>query len=334
MQNDFIGQKNVKARLSDAIRHHAVSHAYLLEGPKGIGKRTLADWFGRAVHCESGEGTPCGTCHACMMHRAGSHPDMKIILEEEKQSTGVQYIRELIEDIYLKPSIAEQKVYVFPEADTLTEEAQNALLKVFEEPPGESIIILCTQNHEKLLATICSRAARVKLERYSEQVMYDWVANTYPEKKEQASFIARFSGGIIGKAKELCEDEAFLSMRKEWFLILGKLSGEKSSVFEAQKYMLSNKEERDRLYDLMIAWMRDSIQVKLGQNALYNEDMRAEIEAFSYPLTGSGLIAALDTMIKTKTELSKQSNAEMWTLDLFLRCWRNLHGTSNRSTVS
>ena len=105
----IIGQQKVREGLSRSIRTGTVSHAYIFEGPSGIGKKTVAASFAAAIHCETKSGVPCGECHACKMHLSGTHPDYRMVLRDpDKASIGVKRIREMIEDVYLKPMIAEK----------------------------------------------------------------------------------------------------------------------------------------------------------------------------------------------------------------------------------
>ena len=331
---EMIGQRKVRSRLSQSIVRHTVSHAYIFEGPSGIGKKTLARQFAMAIHCEEGKGTPCGVCHACRMHLSSNHPDYHVVEEEKKESTGVDHIRALIEDVYLKPMIAEKKVYVIPKADTLTVQAQNALLKVFEEPPSDSVIILISEQPEQLLATILSRGNRVKLERHPENEILAYVKEHYPERAGEAEFITRFADGRIGQAKALCEDASFQEKRAELFGKLALLPKGESHVFDVRDFLTAHKDERDMNFSLILSYLRDAWRIKEGMDNLLNEDYRTEIEAFAQTTSAQGLSRAMDAVMRTGSEISRYSNMELWFLEMLLNGWRELYGTSHRRSVS
>ncbi len=334
LKESFVGQKRVKHALRESILRGSVSHAYIFEGPEGIGKKTMAELFATAIHCESGTGEPCGKCHACMMHQAMSHPDYQVFEEQKKASVGVEHIRQLIEDAYLRPMIADKKVYIIPHADDLTLQAQNALLKVFEEPPGDSIIILVSENSERLLATIRSRARRVVFERHEEAEIRDFLLERYPHRAEEIPFISRFSDGRIGQAKSLIEDESFMEDRREFLNRVAALGDKESNIYGIRDFLNEHKDEGMRYLDLMLSFLRDALRVKLEIGNLLNEDFTDIITEFSEKSTAKGLSRAADAVIYTGSNMNKNSNRELWFLEMLTNCWRELHGSSYRRTVS
>ncbi len=326
--------QNVHELLKESIVNHTVSHAYIFEGPRGIGKKTEAMRFAAAIHCETGSGEACGVCHACRMHAAMTHPDFQIFREEKKASTGVEYIRDCVKELYLKPMIADKKVYLIPEADTMTPEAQSAFLKAFEEPPGDCVIIMVSESADKLLPTIHSRGRRILFPRKTEQEIRDFITSNYPDCSAELDFIARFSDGRVGMAKEICESASFLKNRLECekhFLALAK---SESSVFSFRDFLLEHKDELPLYLELLLGFFHDCIRIKLGGNHLINRDLKEELEDFSSHFTAKNLSMGADAILWTSTNIGKQSNAELWYLDMLLSCWRNLHGTGNRRSVS
>ena len=132
--------QKLKETLSEALSEGILSHAVLIEGPKGTGKRDLILWLAEAILCPK-EAPPCGNCAVCRKVRDGNHPDVETILPE-KDSIGIGSIRSLKESLFLAPSEAQQKVYLIPNAEKMTVEAQNALLKSLEEPPSYARFLL------------------------------------------------------------------------------------------------------------------------------------------------------------------------------------------------
>ncbi len=162
---DIIGQQQVKNHLQSAIKQNNISHAYILCGEKGSGKRTVSDAIAQTIQCENrNDGIDaCEICKSCMQAKSHNHPDIKYITHE-KASISVDDIREqLNNDISIKPYSSNYKIYIIPDSNKMTEQAQNALLKTIEEPPAYAVIILITDNISGLLPTIQSRCVTLNL---------------------------------------------------------------------------------------------------------------------------------------------------------------------------
>ena len=168
---DIIGQKQAKEHFQTAIETGNISHAYIINGETGSGRRMLADAFAKALQCEKHPNADsCDGCKSCHQAESGNHPDIRYITHE-KASISVDDIREqLNNDIQIKPYSSEHKVYIIPEANKMTEQAQNALLKTIEEPPAYAVIILLTDNLNALLPTIKTAPSRLLSRRMSCQL--------------------------------------------------------------------------------------------------------------------------------------------------------------------
>ena len=188
--SDIIGHENIVSN-KNTICNNTVGHAYIFAGPKGIGKKMTASIFANALVCESNKPDPCGLCPACVKSFSGNHPDIYII-EDDSNSIGVDEIRNLKKDIYIKPYEAERKIYIIKEAHRLTEQAQNSLLKVLEEPPKYGTIIMTTTNTGFFLETILSRVLIITFQPHSHDVVERFLNKKYPERKEEIPFIAAF----------------------------------------------------------------------------------------------------------------------------------------------
>ena len=166
---DIIGNDMIKDHFKKAIENNKISHAYILTGEAGTGRKSIANAFSMALLCEKGGKEPCMVCHSCKQVLSGNHPDLIYVKHEKPNSIGVDDIREQINDtIMIRPYSSYYKIYIVDEAEKMTVQAQNALLKTIEEPPSYAVIILITTNQEAFLPTILSRCVQLKLKPLQE----------------------------------------------------------------------------------------------------------------------------------------------------------------------
>ena len=197
------GNESAKEMLSGYIDSGRLPHALLIEGPIGSGRRSFARQIARAVICADHAGnTPCGICSHCHKALAGSHPDIEEIEGEGKSHTiAVGTIRDLREKAYIHPNEAKKRVMIIVDAQDMNEAAQNALLKVLEEPPAHSLFILTCENRSQMLSTIQSRTLCVSLGGVAEEEALPVVMELQPEcSEEDARKALRLFSGVIGQA--------------------------------------------------------------------------------------------------------------------------------------
>lgn len=163
---DVVGHRNIIKYIESAVASDAVSHAYILNGERGSGKKLLANLFSMSLQCQNREedGDACGKCQSCRQAMSGNHPDIIRVTHEKPNTISVDDIRAQVNnDIVIKPYSSKYKIYIIADADLMTVQAQNALLKTLEEPPQYAVIMLLTENAEVLLPTIRSRCVMMKL---------------------------------------------------------------------------------------------------------------------------------------------------------------------------
>lgn len=208
---DIIGQTSAVERLTEAARTHRPHHAYLLTGPAGVGKSTLARRFAWALLCERDDG-PCGECSSCALLEAGHHPDY-LELPEDGNLT-IDHIRTLKRDFSLKPHSARYRVAVITGAERLGRPAQNALLKLLEEPPAQGVLILTAPAAAALLPTTVSRCQQVTLKGVSDEVLTAGLGTDH-SAASVAEAVAR-ADGRPGSARELLENPEQLAAQQDW----------------------------------------------------------------------------------------------------------------------
>ena len=169
---EIIGHDQIKEHFQKAIEYNKVSHAYILTGEAGMGRKSLANAFALTLLCEKGKSEPCMECHACKQVLSGSHPDLIYVSHEKPGTIGVDDIRKQINDtIMIRPYSSYYKVYIVDEAEKMTIQAQNALLKTIEEPPAYAVILLLANNNTGLLPTITSRCVTLNFKPVRDEVI-------------------------------------------------------------------------------------------------------------------------------------------------------------------
>lgn len=246
-----------------------VSHAYLFIGGAGAGKRLLANTFAKALQCEGTGERPCGICASCAVFDSGNHPDV-IYVRTEKKSIGVDEIREqILETVDLKPYRFACKIYIIENADTMTIQAQNALLKTLEEPPGYARFLLLAEQAEAFLPTIRSRVALMKLRPLAEREIVAYLREKAHVPEEECESCAAYAQGRIGRALELLQDEDFQQMRED---ILRKMEAlpdmAKADVLWLAKELEGYKQDL-RFLDIMELWYRDVLAAKCLRDERY-----------------------------------------------------------------
>ena len=200
------GNEALKARLSAAFDSGRVAHSYLLCGPDGSGKHTLARSMAAAMQCTGRGELPCGVCTACRKVLSGQHPDVITVNDPEHKLIAVDVIRRMRADMFVRPNEGQRKIYILDQ--DMGEPSQNALLKILEEPPDYGVFLILTANAEKMLATIRSRCAELQLGPVDEQTALPFLRQQAPSKPEQLLRAAYLrAGGFLGQALALLQGE-------------------------------------------------------------------------------------------------------------------------------
>lgn len=200
----LLGNSRLKDNLTAGASRGKLSHFYLISGPEGSGKKTLARLLGAAAICQDEGQKPCLRCNACRKVMADTHPDFITVCDPEHNTVPVKMVRDYREDIFIRPNEAEKKVYFFPQE--LGNEGYNAMLKVFEEPPAYGVFLMLTDNPEKILPTVRSRCRELVLQPLTPDILTRELSRLYPHAEEAAITAAiERSGGFLGQAKALLE---------------------------------------------------------------------------------------------------------------------------------
>jgi DNA polymerase-3 subunit delta' len=239
--DSLVGQRHVIDALATAADGRGMTQSWLFVGPPGSGRSNAAIAFAAALQCAQGG---CGVCHACHTVLAGSHADVTVV-RTEKLSLGVDDIRELVRTAALTPAGARWQILVVEDADRLTEQANNALLKAIEEPGARTVWMLCAPSIEDVLPTIRSRCRLVTLTTPTAAEVADFLVRTQGVGQALASYAARASQGHIGRAKALARDEATRNRRRDVVAIPTTLTSLGACLRAAQRLTEVTKEEAD-----------------------------------------------------------------------------------------
>lgn len=248
---ELLGNDRLRENLSGSIARGRISHFYLISGPAGSGKRTLARLLAAAIVCQ-GSNKPCGSCTPCRKALNGSHPDVITIDDPERKTVSVELIRQARADIYIQPNEANRKVYLFPRAQDMGIPSQNALLKVLEEPPAYGVFILLTDNPERLLPTVRSRCTALTLEPLPQPLLRRKLAERFPNADADAIASAMVrSGGYLGQAQALLEAGETVSPQTEGFL---RGYGHREIMALLETLVPMEKWKRDQLIPTLQQW--------------------------------------------------------------------------------
>ncbi len=202
----MVFNKTEKDALLAEIRRGVISHAYIVEGIKGVGKKTFAKEMAKAVLC-IGDSVPCGRCGACVKCESGMHPDLHLY-SCEGTSFKIDKVREIKRLVNLRANDGKRAVFILDGAHNMTVAAQNALLKVFEEPPEGTVFFLLTEKREALLPTVRSRGRTLRLSAVDDATIKAFLKERFPQKKEaEVAEAVRMAEGSPGKAESVLNKE-------------------------------------------------------------------------------------------------------------------------------
>lgn len=277
--DSFLKNEKLIKRLKRDISANRLSHAYIIEGGAGCGKRTLAKLICSAVSCKSDD-RPCMKCTSCDKIARAQSPDVIMIeAEKDRVQLGVDVIRRLREDAVIAPNDLPKKFYIIPKADSMNTQAQNAILKILEEPPSHVMFLLLCENADNLLSTIRSRAPIYRVEALPDDLICERLKSDERAKtlfeRDPDSFNAavKLSRGSLGRAYEITDPKSAaecLELYKKAERYIELLAAKRDGASELDFYEYSTKlvkaKERDELsqiYSLLADAARDLINVKL-----------------------------------------------------------------------
>ena len=320
---DVVGHKNIIQYIENAVKTDKVSHAYILNGEKGSGKRLLANLFAMSLQCQNRDedGDACGKCQSCKQAVSNNQPDIIRVTHEKPNTISIDDIREQINnDIVIKPYSSKYKIYIVPDADMMSVQAQNALLKTIEEPPAYAVLVLITTNPEVFLPTILSRCIQLKLRPLKDSVVSDYLTEKMGVSDGQADIYAAFARGNLGKAIHLASSEEFALLYREVLTLLKNIKD--MDIPMLLDYIRKLQEDNLDLYeclDFMQLWYRDILMFKVTKdmNSLIFKEEYSAVSSCCQKSSYEGLEEILSAIEKAKVRLNANVNTDL-ALELML----------------
>lgn len=312
---DVIGHKDIIEYVQNAVKGNQVSHAYIMNGERGTGKKMLANLFARTLLCENSAEEPCNTCKSCIQAESSNNPDIIVVTHEKLNTITIDEIRDQVnKDVMIKPYSNDYKVYIIPEADKMTEQAQNAILKTIEEPPSYVVILLLTENADALLPTIQSRCVMLKLRNIRDTLVKAYLMQQLQIPEYQATICAAFAQGNIGKAIKLAHSEYFNTIKTEAIHLLKNINEtELSDVTDCVKNITNYKLDIVEYLDVISIWYRDILIYKATKNIerVIFQDQIDTIEERAMKSSYEGIENILNAIEKAKVRLRANVNFEL-----------------------
>ena len=246
----LLGNKRLKENLKSSLSRGRVSHFYLISGPAGSGKHTLARLLASAILC--GESNrPCGLCGPCRKLQENNHPDFITVEDPEHKNVAVKIVRQIRDDVFVRPNESDYKIYLFPQE--LGVEGQNALLKILEEPPKYGVFIILSDNPEKLLTTVRSRCVELALTALDPDTLRKALRREFPDAQEaDIEGAIQRSGGFLGQAMELLKEGSQQNPQTEGFV---QAFAHRDTLALVQTLVPMQKWKRDQLCQILQDWI-------------------------------------------------------------------------------
>ena len=323
----IIGQEQIKEHMHNALQTQKISHAYIIHGEKSSGKEFISKVFAMALQCEKGGMEPCNECRSCKQSVSKNQPDIIYVTHEKPNTISVEDIREQVNnDVAIKPYSSKYKVYIINEAEKMTVQAQNAILKTLEEPPAYVVILLLVSNLQTLLPTILSRCVTLNMKPVSDRQVRKYLMEELQVPDYRADVCVAFARGNIGKAKALASSEEFDNVKNEALALLKhSREMELQDIIQAIKKINEYKLQITDYLDIMSIWYRDVLLFKATADAnslVFREEIQA-IRKVVARCSYEGIEAVIKALDKAKKRLEANVNFELTMELLFLDIQEN-----------
>jgi len=311
-----LGQDKILASLDYSLKTNAVAHAYLLVGPRHIGKGTLALNLAQALNCDAPE-PPCSQCRSCRRILEHKHADIVSIGLDSRAEISINEIRELQRLANLPPYEGKHKVFIINDAEYLSTEAANSLLKILEEPPPKLVWLLLTAEKSRLLPTVVSRCQQLELKPMSLEQVEQILINLHNIDTGKAKLLARLCQGCLGWALSALADEDILVQRAHRISTLSSLTSAslEQRFAYAQELAIQFSQNRRAVAEIMeiwLCWWHDLMLIKgVCKEAIINIDYETTLKNQAALLSLIEIKEFVIALRSTWEELAKNVNPRL-----------------------
>ena len=322
---DLAGNEWVKRALQVAVQEGRLGHSLLFSGPEGVGKRQFALALAKTINCprafDGDRPLPdsCDLCPSCRKIARGEHLDV-LVVRPETAFLRIEQIRSLCEHAARKPLEARRRVFIIDDAETMTEQAANALLKTLEEPPMESVLILLTSELARLLPTIRSRCQIYHFAPLGLAEIERFLRERFQRPEEEIRLLARLSGGRIGKALSI-DLSVYREMRHEALELLAVLSaGDRVRLIRAAEYWgrRLDREEFERRLEVLAHVLADVLRLQLEAGEVVNADVIAHLRSLAVRWPPPRIVRFMEQLAALRRDLWRNLNRQLALEALFL----------------
>ncbi len=273
--DEILGQSEIKNALIQGVETKRFAHAYLFEGPEGIGKKKMAKVFAQALLCKSKDARPCDHCSSCRKANTANHPD--ILQIDLEGSIKKEVMDEIVFKVHTKPYESPVKIICIYQAQNLTLQGANTFLKTLEEPPASTVMILTVTNRDLLLPTIVSRCQVLAFEKDKEDFI---IAKLKSEgaTDSQIQIILGYSKNIAERAMSIFRGELpVIDLRQKIIEMMDHLiQNDLSAPYAYEVFFDENQNRIGLVIELIMIWFRDILYTQIGESAqLINKDQQA-----------------------------------------------------------
>ena len=314
------GREDESRSFASAVERGRVSHAYLIVGEEGSGRRTLARHFAATLLCGEDD-RPCGRCLSCQRVAAGSHPSIVNVTHEKPATLSVDEIRgQLVSTAAVKPLDGGYRIYIIPDSEKMTPQAQNALLKTLEEPPSYVVIFLLASSAESLLPTVLSRCERMDLKPLPDELIISHLTDHLGVRPYEAKVIAAYAQGNIGKAILAATDSEFKVRRERTLEMLKGLPDmDAGEIRDRVKELREDKGAIFGILDVIDMYFRDALYYKVTSDpdGLIFSDEIGAVRRTAEASTAKGLADITEAASLLRSRLVSNVNFDL-AVELFL----------------
>lgn len=312
---EIVGNERIIKNLQSAILNDRLSHAYIIDGAYGSGKKLLANTLAKTLQCEKYTNDACCECISCHTFDSGNHTDIIYVKATKTKAIGIDDIRQQIGgNIGIKPYKYKYKIFIIEDADKMTTQSQNAMLKNMEEPPSYVIFLLLSTNFNSFLSTILSRCVLLKLKPLPEYIIKKYIQNDFDIDSNLALVYSSFSQGSIGKAKDIANSDTFIQKREKVISWIIELKNKDIiQVFENAKEIEIYKDDINDILDICFIWYRDVLIIKNLNSEKYiiQKDKIDLLQKEASEINYNNIFKLIDIIENTRYQLNRNANFQL-----------------------